>query len=530
MSARARWIAVGGIIVLVIVKLGLLTWQAGTEQRAKRNALANSRVASIAAPRAAPFTATETAGFIAQAEQARAIADPLKRCLAFPDPPGSHWSHETVVAYCYYTAQSVISVAELTRLIQDGHADQVDKQFADALVLQRNQPESRGLVDHTYIKNFRDSSVQMRGILDAWKRQSPNSAFAFAASGTAYVTSAHDARGGRAARETDDAQFQSMGRVLAFADDDFNKSLALNPQLTAAYAGMVEGGTYGNQRYAADAAAKGLAVDPANYAIYVRLMQLAKPKWGGSIRYMQRVAAQAQAHVSQNPLLSLLTADAPAYVASGGDCDCENVDYLPDYRNVFDHAAGIGPLGAAGEIAFRLDRSQSALGLVYAAETLRFAPDDSDSRVALSYELSEHGAAQWAKEEGDRLVQEKPEEITSYQDRGKAYETLQDYPHAMADYTNAFSLDQSSPWPLIQMGIFNLKKTHDWVNAWAEADQLIKLFPNRPEGWILRLSVQKDQPRPGFHDTMVYFLAHFSHDPDQQKAVGEVRQWLSEGK
>lgn len=531
MSVRARWIAVAGLIVLVIVKLGLITWQMGTELAANWNALASRGLASTPMHNPRPFTSAEITVFLAQAKLTRGIADPLQRCLAFPDPPGSHWSHDTVTAYCHYTTQSAISVAELTTLIQNNHADQVDKRFADALQQQRTMPNSRGLVDRTFIVNFRNSSVEMRGILDAWKRQSPNSAFAYAASGTAYVISAHDARGSANAADTGQANFESMGRLLQFAVDDLDKAIALNPRLTAAYVGLVEAGTYGDRRLGVSVATKGLTIDPANFAIYARLMRLSQPKWGGSTSRMQKVGAQAQSHVVENPLLSLLPADAAAYLASGNDCDCDGISYTPDYRRIFDNAGESHPLAAAGEVAFRNDHSDSGLGLVYAAEALRFAPiDEAVSRGTLSFELSKRGEARWGKEEADRLLADLPPTSFAYNARAKAYEYLQDYPHAMDDYTKSFALDRTEPWPLIQMGIFNVHKTHDWPNAWAQADQLIKLFPNRPEGWILRLSIQKDQPRPGFHDTMVYFLAHFSHDPNQQKAVREVRQWLSEGK
>lgn len=536
MESRQRVGLIVGIVVLSLLCMGWGVWQLGTrfaELMSQTQVKADAAIklaGSMPGKSARPFTDNEISAFLAVAKKAELIEDPLQRCLAFPDPPGSHWSHDTVAAYCRYTTQPVISVAEITTLIQNGHADQVDKLFADAVQLQRTQADSRGLVDYTYSKDFKDSSEEMRGILDAWKRQSPKSAFAYAASGTAYVISAHDARGSDVVGKTDNSNFESMGRLLQFADDDLGKAIALDPKLTPAYAAMVEAGIYGNRRYGAIAASKGLAVDPSNYMIYIRLMRLSQPKWGGSIAQMQAVGAQAQSHASSNPLLSLLPTDAAGYLASGDDCDCGEINYVPDYRSVFDHASDAVPMGAAGQIASRFDRRQSGLGLVYAAEDLRFYPGDSDSRETLSFELAKHGEMQWAKEEGDRLVQDAPGDAESYKARGKAYEMLQDYPHATDDYSKAFALDPTEPWPLIQMGIFNVHKTHDWDKAWSEADELIKLFPDHPEGWILRLSVQKDQPRAGFHDTMVYFLAHFSNDPNQQAAVREVRQWLAEGK
>ena len=530
MDARRRWLSMTGIVLLVLVRVGILAWHAGRLQSWGLAPPFQPSFARAPTRTAQPFTPAEVSAFLAQAKQARVIADPLQRCLAFPDPPGSHWSRDAVAAYCHYTTQSAISADELTTLIQNDHADQVDQRMADALQAQRTQPEARGLLDRTYNNDFRDASPDMRGILDAWKRQSPNSAFAYAASGVAYVFAARQMRGADTTWRTSGNQFVGMGNLLQRADGDFGNALALNPQLTPVYASMVESGTYGSRRYGFTAAYKGLAVDPANFAIYVRLMQLSEPKWGGSIARMQQVAAQAQAHVPQNPLLSLLAADAPAYMASGNDCDCEDIRYVPDYRSVFDKAAGFRPLATAGEIAFRNDHSGSAIGLVYAAEALRFAPDETNSRSTLTYELAAHGEAAWAKEEGDLLVAADPSTPDNYDARGKAYEAMPDYPHALDDYNKAFALDSTNPWPLVQIGLIDVHKTHDWDQAWANANQLIKLFPDHPEGWILRLSIEKDQPRVGFHDDGIFFLAHFSQDPNQQAAVREVRQWVAEGK
>jgi tetratricopeptide (TPR) repeat protein len=535
MESRRRVGLIIGTAVVAVLGLSWGVWQLGTRfaqlmlQQVTLDAAA-TKAASLPHTKARPFTSDEIAAFLAAAKKADSIDDPLQRCLGFPDPPGSHWSHDTIVAYCHYTTQSAISVAELTTLIQNDHAGQVDQRMADALRMQRTQPDARGLLDRTFIMDFRDSSEQLRGLLDAWKRQSPNSAFAYAASGDAYVIAAHAARGSATGWATSDDQFGSMGRLLQLADDDFSKALALDPTLTPAYAGMIEAGTYGSHRYGIRAADRGLAVDPSNFSLYVRLMQLSEPKWGGSIRQMQQVATRAQAHVSQDPLLLLLAADAPAYLANGGDCDCGDIDYLPDYRRLFDQAAGFRPLATAGEIAFRNDHSGSALGLVYAAEALRFAPNETDSRVTLTYELAKHGEATWAKAQGDRLVAAAPSSADAYDARGKALEAVPEYPQALDDYNKAFALDSTNPWPLIQIGMIDVHKTHDWDKAWANADQLIQLFPTRPEGWILRLSVEKDQPRAGFHDDGVYFLAHFSDDPNQQAAVREVRQWVAEGK
>jgi hypothetical protein len=156
MDVRTRWLSIIAIVVLVTIKLGLVVWHVGTLQGASWTSHMDTPFVNKPRTKAQPFTPAEITAFLAQAQQARVVADPLQRCLAFPDPPGSHWSHDAVAAYCRYTTQSAISVAELTTLIQEGHGDQVDERMADAMKKQRAQPDARGLLDRTLIMDFRD--------------------------------------------------------------------------------------------------------------------------------------------------------------------------------------------------------------------------------------------------------------------------------------------------------------------------------------------------------------------------------------
>ncbi|HXE67203.1 MAG TPA: hypothetical protein VN630_09185, partial [Rhodanobacteraceae bacterium] len=53
-------------------------------------------------PQGRLFTREQTYPFLDAAKRAERITDPLQRCLAYPDPPGSHWNHDVVAAYCTY--------------------------------------------------------------------------------------------------------------------------------------------------------------------------------------------------------------------------------------------------------------------------------------------------------------------------------------------------------------------------------------------------------------------------------------------
>ena len=161
--------------------------------------------------------------FLAAAKQAEAIKDPLQRCLAYPNPPGSHWTPVAVNAYCQYRMQPLMSFDELQALIQNGQTAEADRRFAQMLAAQSTQPNARGRLDRTFDQDF-DGSFEVREVLDAWKRGSPKSAFAYAASGFAYEKMAHKARGSGYMQDTPLSNVESMDRLLQRADADLRQA------------------------------------------------------------------------------------------------------------------------------------------------------------------------------------------------------------------------------------------------------------------------------------------------------------------
>ncbi|MFC3650364.1 DUF4034 domain-containing protein [Dyella humi] len=290
-------------------------------------------LAHIQAPKPPPFSDAQFNQFLVDARKAETIADPLQRCLGYPNPPGLDWSAAVTSAYCRYQFDPVVTRAEVRRLIESGYAQELDKRLADALHAQLTKPDAQALLDRTFVIDFKDGSEQTRALMDAWKRQSPMSAFALAASGTAYVEMARQVRGSDYASKTPQNSFESMERLLERAHTDLDKAVELDPQITSAYGAMVYAGTLqSDDAYAVNAAKRGLAVDPANYTIYARLVWMAQPKWGGTVQNMQRIIAAAQRHAKENPLLRLLFSESMGGEAYVENCDCNPLTEMDLYK------------------------------------------------------------------------------------------------------------------------------------------------------------------------------------------------------
>ncbi|HEY2344723.1 MAG TPA: hypothetical protein VGH80_02445 [Xanthomonadaceae bacterium] len=519
-----------GLLLLAVGVAGIAGWFG---LHAYDNAHASVAAPSVATP---PFfTRGEIGTFLAAASSAEAIADPLKRCLAFPDPPGSHWSPSVVEAYCRYHSQAFVTLAEAQDLIGRGNAAGLDHRLAAAEHAQLAQEGSAGLLDHTYHQDFGGSSPELRASLDAWKLQSPQSAFAYAASGVVYVNAAREARGGAWIQDTPKEKIAAMEDLLAKARSDLDKAVSLDPGVTPAYSSMLDVAQLeGDEGYAASATRQGLKADPANYSLYAMLMQGAEPKWGGSLPTMVSLASAARAQSSKNPLLLLIQPEVPAMEAGLDNCGCHAPEDIGAYRRVLDQVASISLLNGAGEDAIKGDLP-AQFAVVYLSEALRFDPVVSSARKTLIEQLlvlSEQpgfkaAAVHLALIHADRWVDLAAHDSASYGARGSVRMAMNDYAHAEADYSNAFALAPDDAWAGTQLGQFYAESTHEWDKAWNVAEKMIKTHPEVPNGWILRASIQSQQPRPGLRDTDAYIVAHFANSPDVEDAVAQARRDLA---
>jgi len=526
-SLQRGWL----IVALILLGLGEWTW-ASLHVFSRMTQMANTRIAQVKAAAPPPlagkghlFSRAEVYAFLDKARQAEAIKDPLQRCLAYPDPPGSHWSVATVKAYCHYRMQPLMTFAQMQALIQNGHAAELDRKLQALLDASATQPDALGLFDHLFEQDF-VGSFAIRPTLDAWKRDSPHSAFAYAASGYAYYKMAFRARGTAYMRDTPASNIESMDRLLQQADTDLRRAIALDPRVTPAYVAMIDaGGLSLGDRYVREATRRGLAVAPANFAIYDALLWNAQPKWGGSLQAMVRLADQAQAHAAANPLLSLLLTKEPAYAVNVDNCDCHTAAQLARYSQVFDRVSTVQLLLSAGYASESSHHPE--LAVVYFSEALRFDNDLPDERLRRAFELNEFDESQWAVDDVTAMLKSAPDDERLLKVRGFSYESLNDYPHAVQDLQKALALNPVDQPALLELGNLYANITHQWDKAWDIANRAIKQFPHSPAGWILRAQIQRQQPRAGMRATVADFAARFGHDPAQQRALAWLRAQLA---
>ncbi len=482
-------------------------------------ALAGHTAGAKPLPQASLFTPVQAAEFLVRARHAEAIADPLKRCLAYPDPPGSHWDRAAVVAYCKHKFQPGIALATIKRLIRSGHAAKLDALMAHALHEQMTNPDAKGRLDKIFFDAFHAPSSALRTLLERWKHDDPDSAFALAASGYEYEQAAFKARGYDSVGNTPKGNFQAMHTLSDLANTDLKKAVALNPALTPAWSAMIElGGMDRGYEYAYSAAQKALAVQPDNYSIYSGLIWLAQPNWFGSIADMKRIAKAAQKYAGSNPRLKMLIPLADFYRVD--NCDCKTAVQLRGYAAVLQNAVGADTLEDAGDTAS--DAHNAPMTAIYLSEVLRFNPGADDDRRDRANALARLYFSSWAVADANRVVRDSPGDVDAIQERGRVYLTVGDLARARRDFRRATRLSPKDWWAWGRLGVIDVSLKR-WNDAWKIANKLVRDDPVHSNGWTLRAAVQLKQPRPGLQKTADELEARFGSDPDIKRYVAFLR-------
>lgn len=528
--SRMGWVALAAVCA---VALGLLGWRMRDALPPLQHAMpvgASSGPATAATTTVPPllafepFTQVEVDQFLAKARKVEAIDDPLQRCLAYPDPPGSHWNADAVRAYCRYRNLSVITFDEARRLIEAGHAAELDRRLADALHRQYTDPAAQGLLDRIYQDAFANGSFDIRPTLDAWKRQSPGSAFAYAASGLAYAEMAATARGDQFIRNTPADALLAMNRLSGLADADLRQAIALDPRVTPAYAAMMDIGRMAlGHRYALIAREAGLKVAPADFYLYATANLLAEPKWGGADDELAALQQRELAHAPQNPLLYLSATDVSLRAFDLYSCNCDTPPELARVMHALQDVASFDALRSAGDSADLA--KQAGLAAVYYAEAVRFGRRPRD-RLSRAFELVQLGYPSWAHDDLSAVAPQLPRSGAVYRGLGYADIALEESARATGELEQAVRLDNTDTWSWESLGGL-YADARQWDKAWDVADQLIRLEPQAPDGWRLRAEVQVEQPRDGLADTVQSFQQRFGDRPDQQAVLARMRDVLA---
>lgn len=242
--------------------------------------------------------------YLIQAREAERIADPLQRCLSYPDLPGNQWPAGHAEAHCRLHAAHRYTHAEIDGYLDRGQADELDRQL-DAMLARHFSASDFG-EDIDVAMEFLQSSSDEAGRVSArWLEAAPESPYANLARGLHLRAAAGKARGGAYASETPRENFARMSELIGQASPLYEEAIRLEPRLLPAHTALIDAARLDSRAEVERAAVeRAKAIDPACVELAARRMEALQPKWGGSYEQMLALATELRVHVAERPLLA----------------------------------------------------------------------------------------------------------------------------------------------------------------------------------------------------------------------------------
>jgi tetratricopeptide (TPR) repeat protein len=468
-------------------------------------------VASMAAPAAEPPAIPEHADpkryegmpepwrdYLLQARAAERIADPLQRCLAFPDIPGNHWPAGHAAAHCrYHFAHKPPSLAEIAAMLDNGKVAELEA-LVDASQQRHFSEQDFGEDIHRiFDRAVFDGSAESDRATAKWLALRPDSAYANLARGQFLASSAWDARGGKYASQTPRASLRRMSELVGEAIPYLEKSLKIDPRLMPAYTVLINIGMMDSREdVESDAFERAKKIDPACVELARMRMNALEPRWGGSYEEMLGYASELKQYLPGRPQLAIHV-EKP--FADRGDRLIGDDRYTDEAIEVLDAAVAIGSdeeaLYDAADAAINSTgaKPDPLKGAAYLLQESRFQEVNAwaDRNIARALVQME---PEWSLRYAQRAVELKSDNAWGHYLAGAAYYNTNRYAEADREYAIAIedpSQRQASLREVAEMWLFsgfqkNATQKPGTARAKPYIDRLLREYPNDGRGWIMR--------------------------------------------
>lgn len=469
--------------------------------------------------------------YLIQARAAERIPDPLQRCLAFPDIPGSKWPSGHAAAHCrYHFAHKTPSLPEIAAMLDDGNVAALEA-LADASQ-QRHFSEKDFSEDiHEFFnRGVFDASPESDRVTAKWLELAPRSAYANLARGSFLSSSAWEARGTKYASETPGASLRRMSELVGEAIPFYEKAISLNPRLMPAYTALINIAMADSREDVEKSAfERGQEIDPACVELARIRMVSIEPRWGGDYEQMLGYANELKHYLPRRPQLAIHV-EAP-FVDRGSVL--VNADkYDRSTLDVLETAIAIGSdesaMRNAADVAFNATDFEADRwkGLAYLLQETRFRDTNAWGDRGIAWVLVQI-EPEWSLRYALRAIELDPENGWGRYLAGAGFYNAHRYADADREYALAIkdpNQRQDSLREVAEMWLFaDAKDRTARAKAKPYIDQLLREYPEDGRGWILDLQRRMVTGEPFGVDTIKATLKKIDRSDDWQK---ERAEWL----
>lgn len=314
--------------------------------------------------------------YLIKARAAERIADPLQRCLAFPDLPGNHWPEGHAAAHCrIHHEHGIPTLADIGAMVDRGDVDGLERAMETLQRRHFSKDDYSEAIHEVFNYRIGDSDEAAR-VTRKWLESAPDSAYANLAYASYLADAARSARGERYVADTSREALRRMSELATRAIPYFLKALAVNPRLMPAYTGLIGIAMVDSQ---GDVEARAFAAaekaDPACTELANVHMRSLQPRWGGSYEQMLAYAKALSAHVAQRPQLAVYLAQP---FSDRGDMLLKGDMYTTEASDILEIAVNTGTdegaLRSAADLALNITdgKRDPDKALAYLLQETRF--------------------------------------------------------------------------------------------------------------------------------------------------------------
>lgn len=474
--------------------------------------------------------------YLVKARAAERIADPLQRCLAFPDLPGNHWPAGHAAAHCRFLAlrrHPVLSLDAVAGYLSRHDAAGLRTRL-DGYLARHFDSRRHGEDIHTVFDQFHADARSDRLSLQ-WLQQAPADPYANLARARYLVAKAWKERGGQYAKDTPASNMENMDALVDRSVPLFQKAIEFEPQLMPAYIGLMDAAMLIGRRDLIDAAfARAIEQDPACLFLVRQRMRTLLPRWGGSYPALQAYMEQLEPLLGAHPGIAIYLPMAYEDRASYEQGD----DYFKaPSAALLDKAVAIGSyvgtLDEAADIALnRVDApSDPWRALALLLQEARFKRVDAWADRMIGWRLVRQ-EPEWALKYLARAQKQGPSSPWLHYLLGAAYYNTRQYAAAQRHYLIAIEDPDQRQASLEELGAMwlndrELSRRQGAAKARPFVDRLLSEYPDDGQGWILRFECLHRLGRGVPMEDIRKFLAVADHDdPEQARLAASLRAAL----
>lgn len=477
--------------------------------------------------------------YFLQARAAERIADPLQRCLSFPDPPGNRWPPGHAAAHCrdHFDVLGP-TLEELGEMVERGELARLEQIFDAGLARHYADADASEDIHGTFDYLLTGGGAEIDRITAAWLAQAPDSAYANLARGAYFNGAAWKARGGDAASATPRENLRRMSELVEMAIPFYEKAVSINPRLISAHTGLLVLGTLDSRpELEARAFARAEELDPACVHLAKVRMRSLQPRWGGSYEQMLAYARRISAHVPRRPHLAM---HVGAPFADRGDRLVAEDQFTRETLEILEIAiasgSNEGALRDAANVAINLTGSapDPVKGAAYLLQESRFRENTAWGARQIAWQLV-RTEPEWSLKYAYRAVELAPENTFTQYLLGAGLHNVGRFDQAERAYRIALEdpdFRQASLSEVAAMWLYGDSEAQEAnaKRAGPYIDLLLREYPDDGWAWMMRLDLDMRMGRPVGIDRLREVLAKLDrNDPRQSDYAAMIEEAMEQG-